>query len=85
MDINEMTPLSVTMDIDQSPWRDIDGAASGVLQRVAGIPRGTAHGNAAVALAVQLEDGSWVIAQTTLRLFNSAARALAARYEDDLR
>lgn len=79
------TPLALTMDIDAQPWRDLDGAPSGMLARIAGIPRGTNHGNAAVALAVQLPDGSWVIAQTTLRLIHAAVKALGVRYEDDLR
>ena len=80
-----MTPLTVTMNIDDDPWVDLQGARAGQLLRVGGIPLGTNHGNAAVALAIQLEDGSWVIAQTTLRLFYNAARALGARYEDDLK
>ena len=84
MQLSEMTPLTVTMDIDETPWRDLDGSANGVLQRICGIPRGTAHGNAAIGMAIQLESGEWVIAQTTLRLFLTAARALRARYEDEL-
>ncbi len=77
-----MIALRVDLDIDSAPWRDIDGAAQGMLARVCGIPKGTGEGLPAVGIAVQLDDGTWVIAQTTMRLFVTAARAFAARYPE---
>lgn len=84
--INMYTNLDLTLNIDEQPWLDIGdaGFAHGVLRRIAGIPLGSAHGNATVGLAVQLDDGTWVVAQTTLRLLHSAVDALAERYKDDL-
>jgi hypothetical protein len=75
-----MTPLDVRTDMDTNPWthvRPADLAGQGRLESVGLLRHGTAEGRATVALLVKLEDGRYVVAETTWRLFNSAARALA--------
>lgn len=77
--------LALELNIDSEPWRDLDGSPAGVIERICGIPRGTNHGNAAVGVAIRMEDGSYVIAQTTLRLLWNATQALAVCYGNDVR
>lgn len=74
------TKLSITPDIARDPWLDVDGPdlRHGMAERVGLLRNGTADGNASVAILVRLDDGTPVLAQTTWRLFNAAARALAA-------
>ena len=62
-----------------------DGVADGRVVlvdtvEVGGMPEGTARGNASVLLAFALPDGRVALAETTLALFSSAARALVAKY-----
>jgi hypothetical protein len=73
-----VTPLTITPDIDQAPWTDVEPASTGELARIGLLRNGTTEGRASVGLLVQLPDGQQVVAQTTWRLFNAAARALAA-------
>ena len=47
---------------------------------VAAIPVGTESGKPAVAFVFTLPDGRTVVAQTTLRLFQTAAHAFRGRY-----
>jgi hypothetical protein len=80
----DFTELQVTPDIDRAPWTDLetdanDGAlAAGQLERVGLMRHSTAEGRAAVYLVARLDDGSALVVQTTWRLFNAAALALAA-------
>jgi hypothetical protein len=76
------TPLEI--DINPVPlWPDVpdlahplDGPAS--LERIAFIADATTEGRAAIAMLVRLPDGRAVVAVTTWRLFNTAARGIAA-------
>lgn len=75
------TPLQINiLDDDAGCWDDIDPArvTEGTLERVAFIRNGTAQGRATVMVLIRLPDGSTVAGETTWRLFNTAARALAA-------
>lgn len=74
------TPLSITPDIERAPWNDLSPAAigHGQLIRVGLLRNGMTSGRASVGLAVRLEDGSVVLAQTSFRLWRAAARALEA-------
>lgn len=49
---------------------------------VTGLSGGMASGKPSVALRIDLDDGSSVIAETSLALFLTAADALKARYGD---
>lgn len=75
-----LTPLDIRPDIAAHPWDDVDpkALAHGTLVRVGLLRHGTTEGRASVALMVKLDDGRTVIAETTWRLFHTAARALAA-------
>jgi len=75
-----MIPLSITTNLDLNPWTDltIDEITPGTIERVGVLPNGTEQGRACVELLIRLPDGRVVVAETTLRLFNLAARAIAA-------
>jgi hypothetical protein len=49
---------------------------------VSGLRDGTVNGEPSVALLIELENGEHVVAETTLRLFLTAADAMKARYGD---
>lgn len=78
-----MIGLSVILDGDGC-WPDLaeNPPTEAVFAAVAALPAGMASGRPSIALRVDLPDGSVVVAQTSYRLFQAAARALAARYGD---
>ena len=73
------TPLDVRPDVAQSPYTELDpkDLLHGQLVSIGLLRNGTTEGRASVALVVRLDDGRMVMAETTWRLFNTAARALA--------
>jgi hypothetical protein len=81
-----MIPLTITTNLEIDPWVDLldaglphnpDGATARI-ERVGILPNATQQGRACVEFLIRLPDGTPVIAETTLRLFNVAARAVAA-------
>lgn len=66
--------------MERNPWIDLDPTlvVHGTVERIGLLRNSTTAGRASVSLAIQLDDGRIVIADTTWRLFDSAARALAA-------
>ncbi|RNL60998.1 hypothetical protein EFK50_16555 [Nocardioides marmoriginsengisoli] len=81
-----MIPLHVTANLDIDPWRDlediglplnIDGQTAKI-ERIGVLPNATHNGRACVELLLRLPDGRLLIAETTMRLFNAAAAAIAA-------
>jgi hypothetical protein len=74
-----MEPLIVTPDIEQAPWTDIPhDTPHGKLERIGLLRDGTLEGRATVGFVIRLPDGTAVIGETTWRLFDTSARALAA-------
>jgi hypothetical protein len=75
-----MTPLSIALDLDRSPWTDLQSADPkvGTLSRVGLLRNGTANGKASVALVITMPDGSTVFAQTTWALLRTAFAAMSA-------
>ena len=75
-----MIPLTITTNLEINPWTDLqrEDIIPGKLERVGVLPNGTREGRACVELLIRLPDGRVVIAETTLRLFNTAALAVAA-------
>jgi len=74
-----VTPLVVIPDAEQTPGL-LDRSrpyVEGQLRAVGLMRHATSEGRAAVLLTVDLPDGTQVVAQTTWRLFDAAARALA--------
>lgn len=83
-----MTPLTIILDGDKA-WPDLapdnpdrPNLIEGRIDSVAALANATANGKPAVALRIELPDGSVVIAQTTLALFATAARGFVARHGD---
>lgn len=80
-----MIPMSLLMDVEQSPIIRPDESrlypeqllavkAMGVLTA------GTEEGNPVVIVRIDLPTGEAILAQTTLRLLQLAAKAFSARY-----
>lgn len=73
-----MTPLTITTDVERSPWTDLNPGGDGTLVRIGLLRHGTVAGKVSVAVVVELPDGSHVIGQTTWALLRTAYAALAA-------
>jgi hypothetical protein len=73
--------LNIILDGDNC-WPELreKGWIEGKLVAVAALVNGTVEGNPTVTLRIELPDGQTVLAQTTLRLFNGAARAFRGRF-----
>jgi hypothetical protein len=68
-------------DVSGDPdWSDIPSGhvVEGTIERVAFLRNSTAQGRGAIALAIKLPNGRYVIAHTTYRLARTAALAIAA-------
>lgn len=75
-----MTPLSITPNIENAPWDDLDPTQLTEirLERIGLMPGGTGSGQPAVMLLMRDANGKPVITQTTFALFEAASRALLA-------
>lgn len=75
-----MIPLTITPNIEQTPWAELTGIdlTEVTLEKVGLLPRGTASGQPVVMLQLRAADGQVLISQTTLKLFRTAARAILA-------
>lgn len=81
-----MIPLQITIDVDKTPWTDIRSKLEpgmGKITRVGRLTRGCQSGKSAVAIVIETEDGRQFVAETTMALFLTAARALKA-VEDEM-
>lgn len=76
-----MIAMSIHLDGDAC-WPDLkdSGFVEGELAAVAILDKGMTSGKPSVALRIKLPDGRTVIAQTTARLYCSAAKAFMAKY-----
>jgi hypothetical protein len=79
-----MIPLHIDVRGDGA-WPELlqTGYIDGQWTHIAGLPQGTESGRESVSVRIALPDGTQVVAQTTLRLFLTAARLLAATYQED--
>lgn len=73
------------VDIDLSGdgvWPDLDVAQAlhGTLTAVSSLEQGTTGGRPTVALRIKLDDGREVVAETTVRLFQTIAGALRGKF-----
>lgn len=82
-----MIPMTIILDGD-SAWPDLQskpfihlGNGAPAIE-VAVLENGLASGRPSVALRLELPDGQTVVAETTARLFCTAARAIQAKYPD---
>ena len=84
-----MTPLKIFLDVEKHPLCSStedpmypDKLHS--LSAVGILTKGTDEGRPVVVLRVDLPDGQFVLAQTTLRLLNTAMITFRARYGEFL-
>ena len=81
-----MISLSITPDLDKAPWTDLQGKGAepgcGRIIRVGRLTRGCVSGASTVAVVIETQDGRKFIAETTMALFLSAARAFKAVEEE---
>lgn len=75
-----MIPISITPNLELSPWTDLADAAPGIgtVERIGLLPNGTTSGRPVVGIVVRAADGQRHIVQTTWALFRTAARGLDA-------
>lgn len=73
-----MTPLSITMNLTETPWVDQADKLEnlGTITRIGLLPGGMNSGDPAAALLIALPDGSVVAAQTSWRLLLMAVKAM---------
>lgn len=79
----EMPTLDLSFsDEGDGVWRDvdIDKIVQAKALRMAGLGGGMVSGKATVGMLLEMPDGSYAFAETSLRLFLMAADALRARY-----
>jgi hypothetical protein len=60
--------------------KSIRQQGTGTPIRVATLDQGMQSGNPSVAIAIELADGSYAVAQTSVRLFQQAAAAMTGKY-----
>lgn len=78
-----MIDLKIIMDGDNA-WPDLreKGFHKGLVSGVTILDKGMSSGRPSVAIRIELEDGSSLIAQTSARLFCTAAKAFMEKYPD---
>jgi hypothetical protein len=78
-----MIPFSIIFD--EPAWPELANKAAvaeGRIEGLAVLDNGTASGRPSVALRIETKYGQTVIAETTARLFCTAAKAVMAKYPD---
>jgi len=83
METTEMIPFEVIMEGDDC-WPDLKTKpwTEGRLVGVAILDHGTSSGKPSISFRIDMPDGSSVMAQTTARLFCTAAKMFMAKYPD---
>ena len=74
-----MTPLSITMNLDDTPWTDLKGQEDlvvGEINRIGLMPRGMSSGDPTVMVSIKMPDGTTIAAQTSWRLLLTAVKAM---------
>jgi len=76
-----MIPLTITPNVDESPWKDLNGECQelGAIERIGRLPRGTESGKSTVTILIKMPDGKRYMAQTTLALLRMAMTAIETR------
>lgn len=67
----------------EGAWPDLKGSPEAFIEAVARLPRGMKSGRSSVGFRIRLTDGTYAIAQLSMRNFQNAARILAAADERD--
>lgn len=72
-----MIPISLTPDIDKAPWNDLKNTKElGIISRIGRLTKGTQSGKSVVMIAIKFEDGTEVVGQTTMDLFEGASKVM---------
>lgn len=80
-----LSGTSITIHLDgDACWPDLTSKEHrhGKIVSVATLPDGTSGGRPSIMIRAELDDGSIVLIETTLRLFNACAAAFRGRYGD---
>lgn len=79
-----MIDVKVILEGDNA-WPDLKegGWVEGKLEAVARLPGGMTSGKSSVAFRIELPDGQTIIAQTSMTVFQTIARAFQARDDYD--
>lgn len=79
-----MIPMRVVLNGDmQFPELQGRKVHSAQVGTVTALPGGMKSGRASVAFIIELEDGSVVFAETSLRMLQAATKALTGRYGEE--
>lgn len=76
------TALDLVLDGDGA-WPDMLGVPEAKLEAIGRLTKGTSGGHSSIAFRLRMPDGSLVIAQTTMKLFLTAADTMRAADERD--
>lgn len=76
-----MVKLEIDLD-GEGKWPDAVGAPLGLIEAIAALPNGTTGNRPSVAIKIRLRDGSVIMAETTARIWCTAADALRGRYPE---
>ena len=79
-----MNALDIALDGDGC-WPEVAGAPEAMLLGIALLKRGTTGGKHSVMFKLRMPDGSFVLAQTTFALLDSAVLAMRTRAALDSR
>ena len=72
-----MIPLTITTNIERTPWEDCrDIGELAAITRIGRLPRGTVQGKSTVTFLIEFKDGRRAMAQTTLALLTAATLAV---------
>lgn len=78
-----MIPLTITTNIEETPWPECAGKPFGTITKIGRLPRGTSEGRSTVTVCITLPDGSAVYGQQTLRNMKTAIGALVIGAEKE--
>lgn len=80
-----MIPIAITPNMEACPWTDARATAQanglGRITRIGRLPRGTTTGKSTITVMIKMPDGREFMAETTMVLFQHAAKALKAADE----
>jgi hypothetical protein len=70
--------LSITMNLDEAPWRDLDGTPDedcGIIERIGLLPNGTTEGKAIAAVVIRFADGTHAVGQVKWGMLKAAVHS----------
>lgn len=79
-----MESIRIILDLEETGFTEEDHTVSEISTPliIGGMAKGTVEGKPVVMLGIQIDKNEYLVKQTTLSLFLSAADALKAKYGD---